>query len=501
MGRLLCVAVLGLSLGAAHVPAARALDPEGLRQDLTEALEGDLPSYATGGFEFTGIETARQGEAVRVKVLGLALPLPDLGGRLELGDLAFTVADAEPGRYRVSEVETASQATLIDDKGAKAALINYRLERLTGIWSAALRNFLDLDLAIGGFEVVVPGENLGFAIANISAVNRSLDRADGLIDMQGEARATDLRMINPEFGTLRGGELYVDYESHGQDPSGLQSFNQAFRALNHKNPPPNKAEIAAILDRLAAINILPQRFIERFRLSDLSYLDAAQQPQFRLDEVEMNVAARDLNLPLGYGSLGVRVAGLRAVAAGAEAGEPLQALMPRQLGFIGSIERFPSQVFWRVLVRAMALSVAAGAPGSSNDAIGDAIGAELQAAINEAGTIFRLDRLEIENAAGRLSGEGALRVDPASPAGAQGRLALSITGLDEMIAAATSGAQSGKIIPEFQGNLMFLMLLKSMAEREAGPDGKPIDRFEVVLTPAGEVLVNGQPFGMAPPLQ
>ena len=501
MARLLCAAVLGLSLGAAHVPAALALDPEGLRHDLTEALEGGYPAYAIGAFDFTGIETARQGEAVRVKILGLALPLPDLGGRLEVGDLAFTVADAEPGRYRVSEVETASQATLIDDKGAKAALINYRLERLTGIWSAALRNFLDLDLAIGGFEVVVPGENLGVAIANISAVNRSLDRADGLIDMQGEARATGLRMINPDFGTLRIGELYVDYESHGQDLSGVQSFNEAFRALSREDPPPNKAEIAAILDRLAAINILPQGFIERFRLSDLSYLDAAQRPQFQLDEVEMNVAGGDLNLPLGYGSLGVRVAGLRAEVPGAGAGDPLQALVPRQLGFIGSIERFPSQLLWQVVVRAMALSVAAGEPGSSNEALGDAIGRELQAAINEAGTLFRLDRLEVENAAGQLSGEGVLQVDPTSPAGAQGRLALSITGLDEMIAAAMSGAQSEQVDPKLQGNMMFLMILKSMAQREAGPDGKPIDRFEVVLTPAGEVLVNGQPFGMAPPQQ
>ncbi len=51
-------------------------------------------------------------QAVRIKISDLALPLPGLGGRLELGDLAFTLADAAPGappgplegdrRYRVS---------------------------------------------------------------------------------------------------------------------------------------------------------------------------------------------------------------------------------------------------------------------------------------------------------------------------------------------------------------------------------------------------------------
>ena len=39
----------------------------------------------------------------------------------------------------------------------------------------------------------------------------------------------------------------------------------------------------------------------------------------------------------------------------------------------------------------------------------------------------------------------------------------------------------------------------SMARREAAPDGTAIDRFEVALTPAGEVLVNGAPLGATAP--
>ena len=95
-----------------------------------------------------------------------------------------------------------------------------------------------------------------------------------------------------------------------------------------------------------------------------------------------------------------------------------------------------------------------------------------------------------------------LPADVTGPTGARGRLDRTITGLDQMISIAMSGAaaEGGGEMPGGGGSVMVLMMLKSMAKREAAPDGTPIDRFEVALTPAGDVLVNGQPLGaMAPP--
>ncbi len=510
MRRLLFTVLLVLGLASAAAPAARALDPDTLRQDLTEALKGGLSAYANEALSFTEIRTTAQGEAVRVEILALALP--DLGSRLELGDLAFTVADAraEAGerRYRVSEVTAAGEATLVDDAGKNVALVNYRLERLAGVWSAGLRTFLDLDLAITGFEMVVPEENLGLGIAEVTAVNRSSTRADGLTDMAGEARAVGLRMINPDFGTLQIAELYVDYESQGQDLAGLRSFTEAFQTLNDRNTPPNRGALAAIVEDLAKIDILPQSFIESFRLTDFTYLDPAQKPQFHLDQAEVDIVAGELHVPLGYGNLGMKVAGIRAEtpggAPGAEAADPLQALVPENLGFIVSVERFPMRLMWQSIMRAVALSVASGDRNSPNDAIGEAMGAEIMTAINEAQTILRLDRLDVESAAGRVIGEGALQADVSVPTGVTGRLDLTIAGLDRMISIAMSAAaaEGGGEVPGGNGSVMVLMMLKSLARREAAPDGTAIDRFEIALTPAGEVLVNGAPLGaMAPPLQ
>ena len=170
MPRFILAIFLALGLISSAVPAARALDPDALRQDIIAALNRGLTAYGAEAFLFTGVETVAQGAAVRVTIADLALPLPDLGGRLELGDLAFTLADAPPGapsgslegdrRYRVSEVTTASRAAIVDHADDKIVLINYGLERLSGVWSAALRSFLDFDMAVDRFEVLVPEERL-----------------------------------------------------------------------------------------------------------------------------------------------------------------------------------------------------------------------------------------------------------------------------------------------------------------------------------------------------
>jgi hypothetical protein len=520
MQRLIFTVFLVLGLATAGAPTARALDPDTLRQDLIEALKGGLSGYASESFSFTEIRTTAQGEAVRVEILALALPLPDLGSRLELGDLAFTVADADAGaeaeaeagghRYRVSEVtaagEAAGEAALVDDAGKNVALVNYRLERLAGVWSAGLRNFLDLDMVLTDFEIVLPEEKLALGIAKVTAVSQSSTRADGLTDLAGEMRAVGLRAISPDFGTLQIAELYADFESHGQDLAGVRAFTEALQRLNEGDTPPDRSALAAMVEDLAEIDILPQGFVERFRLTDLTYLDSAQKPQFHIDQAEVDIVAGELHLPLGYGNLGTRVTGISAEtpdgSPGAEAAGSLQALVPENLGFIVSVERIPMRIMWQSMMRAMVLSATSGDRNSSNEVIGETMGAEIKAAINEARTILRLDRLDVEAPAGRAIGEGVLQADASVPIGATGSLDLTITGLDRMISIAMSAAAAEGGIPGGSGGVMVLMLLKSMARREAAPDGTAIDRFEIALTPAGEVLVNGAPLGaMVPPPQ
>jgi hypothetical protein len=378
-------------------------------------------------------------------------------------------------------------------------LINYGIERLSGLWSTALRSFLDYEVAMDHFEVLVPEENLAIAIDRFAAVNQIVTRGDGLTDWEGEGRIAGLQVISPAIGTLRIGEILVDYRIHGYDLAGMQAMNEAVDEAGNREAPPDRDRIAAILERLEPFSVVGQGFIERFKITDLSYLDAAQQPRFHLGEMEFDIAGGDQHLALGYGSMGLRMAGARTVLPGSEgngAGNPLQALAPEKLSLIVSGERFPVRALWRGMLNFILLAAAAGEQEPDIEAINNAMFGGLLAAINEAGTVLRLDRFDIEAPIGALRAEGAFTVDPATAIGLRGGVDLTITGLDEMIAAAMGASQAA---PSVQGQMMFLYMLKGMAKREPGPDGKPVDRLEISVTPAGEVLLNGQPFPMMPP--
>jgi hypothetical protein len=127
---------------------------------------------------------------------------------------------------------------------------------------------------------------------------------------------------------LRIGEVLVDYRIHGYDLAGMQAMNEAVDEASNREAPPDRDRIAAILERLESFSMVGQGFIERFKVTDLSYLDAAEQPRFHLDEMELDIAGGDQHVALGYGSLGLRMVGASTVLPGARGMAPAPPSMP-----------------------------------------------------------------------------------------------------------------------------------------------------------------------------
>ncbi len=489
------LAAFGLWLCAAAAPAV-ALDPEALRRDLIEGLEHGLSVYARQGIEYGEIKTTARGEAVRVEITGLAMPLPDFGGRAELGDVAFTVAGAGEGQYRVSDVRAPAQITIVAHDGSQVALANYRLEHLTGVWSSLLVSFLDLDLAVGDLEILVPEGNFAAQLKRLAVRNRYTPGAEGLTDQTSTMRAQGLRALLPAQGTFQIEEIQGESVIEGMDMAAYRTLAEELRALDGgasgAGAPPDRAVLAKLIEHLRDINIFPRRAVERVEVRGITLADQANNPVFRLEEIEIDSTGEDLNGPLAAGSMGMRYGGLRIEEPG-----PAQALVPTDAGFILSVERVPMRSLWQVMLTSLALAAAAPEPNPNADALGEAMGAEMMDAVTQAGTRFLLDRLHTESPSGQITGKGLFEMDAATPLGVKGGLELTITGLDRMIAIATQAAGNGA---EGQlgaaGGVMFLMMLKGMARREAGANGAPVDRFDIRLSPDGQFLVNGQPMGM-----
>ena len=449
------LAAFGIWLCAAVVPAA-ALDPEALRRDLIEELEYGLSVYARQGIEYGEIKTSARGDAVRVEITGLAMPLPDFGGRVDLGDVTFSVADAGEGRYRVSDVRAPAQITIVADDGSQGALANYRLEHLTGVWSSVLVSFLDLDLAVGDMEILVPKVNMAAQLKRLAVRNRYTPGAEGLTDQNSTMRAQGLRALIPDMGAFQIEEIQGESLFEGLDMAAYRALAEEMRALDGGasggGAPPDRAGLAKLIERMRDINIFPRRGVERIEVRGIAPADPANNPVFRLEEIEMDSTGENLNGPLAAGSTGMRYGGLRIEVPG-----PVQALVPTDAGFIFSVERVPMCALWQVMLTTMALAAAAPEQNPNADALGEAMGAEMMTVLSKARTRFLLDRLHTESPNGQVDGKGLFEMDAATPVGVKGGIDLTVTGLDQMISIASQAAGNGaEGQPGAAGGVMFL---------------------------------------------
>ena len=88
----------------------------------------------------------------------------------------------------------------------------------------------------------------------------------------------------------------------------------------------------------------------------------------------------------------------------------------------------------------------------------------------------------------QLDATGAFDVKPEAAMGVVGALDVALHGLDEAMKLANEAAQSSPNAAQIVGGLA---MIQSMAKRETGSDGKPVDRLKLEVDAAGDAKVNG----------
>jgi hypothetical protein len=83
---------------------------------------------------------------------------------------------------------------------------------------------------------------------------------------------------------------------------------------------------------------------------------------------------------------------------------------------------------------------------------------------------------------------GAFDVKPDAVFGIVGALDVNLHGLDEAMKLANEAAQSSPDAAQIVGGLA---MIQSMAKRETGADGKPVDKLKLEVDAAGDTKVNG----------
>jgi hypothetical protein len=479
-------------------PAA-AIDADELREAIIAGLEGQGGPLTGVGMSYGDVRVRPQDAGYRVEIEGLVTRPAETGVWAVIGDLAFTVEEAGQGFYSVRDLNTAESVSVHAADGNQAGLLTYRMRRFEGLWASAIANFLDMDLLTTDVRFAATDGSFLLSLEQVGAVSRSQQGEDGRYSQAADARATGIHSEVPGQGVFDVREITATSTITGFDLDAYADLARELEVLGAREDEPSEADIAALFNRMSALDIFPRALAQRIRLSDLAAVDSEGQDLFRLESFEWDAGAEGMDEPLADARLGAQH---RNLALGPAAGAQLglwQELVPHEAGFVLAIERLPAQRLWQALLRTMALTAGqAGQQQANPEAMGDMAAmmllAEAVPALSEAGSTLRLPHFQIHSAAASLSAEGQFDVDPAAAQGFSGWMNFALLGLDRVVELIQQEAAAGN--PNAPSALAFAFMLKGLARRETDEQGRAVDFYDVLFTAEGQVLVNGQPFGV-----
>lgn len=483
--------------------AAQALDARQLHEDIVAALNSAAGPFSGVPLSYEEVTVWPRGEGYRVAITGLSTqPGPD-GLWLDIGDIAYSLRETEPGFYRVSEFALPESIEVRDAEGNTSVLVTYDVQRLEGVWVSALANFLELDMLLTDVRAGSPDGEFRASLARLGAVSRADQEAQGLYSQAGDMRATDLRIEVPGEGGFAVREISGVVNVEAFDLDAYARLSAEMEALAGRGAEPSEEDMAALMQRMAGLNLLPRAFGERFSVSGLSVTDAEGQTLFKVDGAEMDLAGGGFDQPLAHLRFGLKHENLDTNGSlGAQAG-PWKELMPRDAGLVMSLERLPAERLWQSVFKMAAFAFMQSAqeqqapgqmPGQMDQMLMFMFMGEALPALTEAGTQLRLPHFLVASEAATLRAEGAFDVDPAAPQGLTGSLEMALTGLDRVIELLQAEIDAGN--QDALGPMGMANWLKVMARREIGSDGQPADLYSLQITADGRTLLNGQPLGL-----
>ena len=491
-GLLAALLVITVPLGG-----ALALEAKQLREDIIAGLELFIGPMAAAPVTYEEVRVWPKDGSHRVEITGLASQGGELGYWADLGDLAFSVQEIKAGHYRVYDLAVPASVPVYDAEGNRFALLAYELERFDGVWVGALSNFLELDLLVTDLRFGLADGTFTLAMERLGGISRAEQGTDGRTDQRAEGRATALRAEIPGEGTFEIAEIEVETDVTGMDLEAYAQLTREYEALAAREGGPSEADLAAFIQRMSGLDVLPASLAERFAVSDVRATDAAGQALFSLDRGELDFAASGFDQALAEVRIGLKHENFEmGESLRAEAG-PMGALAPRNMGLVAALERLPADRIWQSALRTLSFMLMQGGqegqdPAAMNQIMMFMLMGEVLPALTEAGTQLKLPHFLIESEVSSMTAEGAFDVDPTSPLGVTGAMDVAITGLDDVIALLEAQVNAGN--QDAFGALGMANWMRSLAQRETNGQSQVVDRYSLQLTPDGQTLLNGQPF-------
>ena len=519
------IAVAGLLLlgpGLATAPA-QAIEAEELRSRIVEAIS--IYNAAAGAgpavgdfYHYEDLTVEPQGADFRVTVTGLSILLdPVESGRLKAGDIAFSMTPETPDQdtgdddlFRVFDLDMPSIMTATRGAAAPDLQVKLGAMRLDALWSFAYLTYLNLDTRIQDLEVVDPADRSTVSLPEATGEIRSLRKDGGVFDMTFDFRISGLQMEDPGFDArIAGLDTLAEISDYD-----LSAMAEIYRDLHESaaTASPEERLHGVFGMMLAPESLMGSSSRMRVNARGLSFADLESGKTVELESLGLGLGLADLDQPLARAEVFLEQRGWRQNGVAGKGGLLESELLPQQAALKVTLEKLPFRQIMTEIGTAVGdpeavqrlLDPQPGAPPEASGQLGtvlDPVTEKIRQAFLQAGTTINITDTGFQSQAVELELGGVFAADPAAVFGISGSLAAALFGLDRLVELAQ--AAMGDPDPEIRTGAMqaigMLGALQAYAARGESDDGRPVDRFDVVVDPSGAITINGQPLMPAAP--
>ena len=493
-------AVLGLvgllALGACDKGPDQAAIAAQLKGDVEAQLKTIETSAAPKVITHTAVTvTPVDSERYEIKIDGLKFQ-PNALGYLDIGTVTYVAKPKDEKTYEVADLKIAPEIPFMGTDGKQQGKFTITTKAFNGLWSRELAAFLKLDGEFADLSATDDVTGGDVRLAGMKFSGEMQDKGGGLFDSLGNVTFTGLSVKEASSDgifTVKGTQLdgkydamkLKDYQAAMTKYQELAAKQAAATGADGQPPALTPEEQKALTDAIGQMAAAIKGGDFKLAFNGIDYTEGGQSA-FAVDQVRLGSAFDGINQDKA--SLNFDVAHQGLVVNSPEAtGALAKGILPKDGNLGLKVTDIPSKDLVKVLADNLPGMMSADSTMAEANAM--AMLVALQAVLQTSGAKIEVTPSALTADVTEVKADGNFNVSPQAMMGIAGALNIAWTGLDEVMAL----AQANSAEPNAMDVTSAVGMLMSMAKRETGADGKPVDKFLIEVKETGEFTVNGNP--------
>lgn len=435
---------------------------------------------------------------------------------LEVGTVTYRLTPNGTGGYIASDLAHAETFPFKDKDGKQTGHLALKTKSFTGEWVSEMKSFTTLNWQATDIVATEEGAAEGDVRAGaIAASLASTDKGNGRFDQTGEINVTGFSAKDMVGGTFQAENssarivmsnmLLKEYvaksremqtlmaevtEANAKAASAAGAAADAAAADGGTPPAPaptmTPEQAAKLSGLIKGMSGLLSGVTYDIDLGNLTYKEPDGTVPFSLKTGSVDLGFAGLDAEKASVSFGLGHDGLAIKDPATAAVPQLDKLLPAAGSLALTLSDVPSKDLWALLGDRLPTLLAA--DSSQADAAINLMFLAVSELLQKSPMKLTVAPSGLDSEAMQVDASGAFDVRPEAAFGLIGGLDVAVHGLDEAIRLATEAAHTSPEAAQLVGTFA---MIQSLAQRENGADGKPVDKLKIEVDAMGDTKVNG----------